>query len=160
VWWEWQDPSKKVNDVIQKDEHIRIETVCKEVEYVVVLVKKGDIENGMPIGECIPEPSRTYCLASLTRWLEIPRTCRQRVFQHLQQHFPNYIVSQVRRLQEGEDARDVVFDNRVFRHKTNPLFVELKLRVEAETQPTSLVVGEVDMAHTGIDKGKGRATDG
>jgi hypothetical protein len=53
VWWEWQDPSKKVNDAIN-ERHIRFETVFKVGEYVVVLVKKGDIENGMPIGGCIP----------------------------------------------------------------------------------------------------------
>jgi hypothetical protein len=53
VWWEWQDPSKKVIDVVNKEGHIGIETVCKEVEYVVVLVKIGEMENGMPIGESI-----------------------------------------------------------------------------------------------------------
>jgi hypothetical protein len=68
-------------------------------------------------------------------------------------------VSQVRRLQEGEDARHVVFDSRVFRHQTNPLFVELTLSAES-AQPTSEVVGEVDMATTEIGKGKGRAVDG
>jgi len=52
IWWEWQDPSKKVADAISKDGHIGIETVYKSVEYLVVLVKKGESENGMPIGTC------------------------------------------------------------------------------------------------------------
>jgi hypothetical protein len=58
VSWEWQDPNNKVIDAINKEGHLGIETVCKEVEYVVVLVKKGEIENGMPIGEPIPSASR------------------------------------------------------------------------------------------------------
>jgi len=60
-------------------------------------------------------------------------------------------VSQVRRLQEGEDARDVLFDSRFFRHKTNPLFVELELSAES-TRLTSAVVGDVDMAQTEMDE--------
>jgi hypothetical protein len=53
VCWEWQDPSRKVIDAINKDGHIAIETVCKEGEYLVALVKNGEMENGVPIGEAI-----------------------------------------------------------------------------------------------------------
>jgi hypothetical protein len=64
----------------------------------------------------------------------------------------------VRRLQEGEDAADVVFDSRFFRHKTNPLFVELELNTDP-FQPESAVAAEIEVAPR-IDKGKGRAVDG
>jgi hypothetical protein len=55
VWWEWQDPSKQVIDVIRKTGHKGIQTVRKKEEYIVALVKKGEAENGMPIGESIPQ---------------------------------------------------------------------------------------------------------
>jgi hypothetical protein len=84
--------------------------------------------------------------------VEIPRTCRRRAFLHIQQHFPNHIVSQVRRLQLGDDVRDVLFDSRTFRHQTNPLFVELSAE---PSQPDNVVVigGK-------LDKGKERAVGG
>ena len=50
LWWEWQDPDNTVLDAINKDGHLRIESVSKEGEYAVVLVKKGDLENGIPVG--------------------------------------------------------------------------------------------------------------
>jgi hypothetical protein len=52
-----------------------------------------------------------------------------------------------------------MFDNRYFSHKTNPLFVELKLGAE-RIQPTGAAVREIEIAQTGVDKGKGRAKDG
>jgi hypothetical protein len=67
-------------------------------------------------------------------------------------------VSQVRRLQEGEDARDVPFDNRYFPHKTNTLFVELELSTDS-AKPESAVPAEIEMALR-VDKGKRRAADG
>ena len=59
VWWEWQDPSTRVADVIMKKKKdgskvsIGIESVSKESEYVVALVEKDEKEGGMPIGELI-----------------------------------------------------------------------------------------------------------
>jgi hypothetical protein len=44
-------PSKKVLDAINKKGHVGIETVYREVEYIVALVKIGEKENGIPIGE-------------------------------------------------------------------------------------------------------------
>jgi len=37
-------------DAINKEGYLGLETVCKEVEYVVVLVKEGESENGVPVG--------------------------------------------------------------------------------------------------------------
>jgi hypothetical protein len=51
MFFQWQDPSKKVMDAINKKGHQGIETVCKDVEYIVALVKNGEQEHGMPIGE-------------------------------------------------------------------------------------------------------------
>jgi hypothetical protein len=50
VKWEWQDPDTKVMDAMSKKGVVRLESVYKEAEYVVVLVKKGESENGIPIG--------------------------------------------------------------------------------------------------------------
>jgi hypothetical protein len=54
VKWEWQDPDTKVMDAMSKEGVVRLESVCKEAEYVVVLVKEGKSENGIPIGVLIP----------------------------------------------------------------------------------------------------------
>ena len=67
VWWEWQDPSNKVIAAISKEGHIGVETVRKKEEYVVALVKKGEIENGMPIGEPTPQGLVHHYLATLSR---------------------------------------------------------------------------------------------
>jgi len=144
VWWEWQHPNKKVIDAINKEGHLGLETVSKEVEYVVVLVKKGEKENGRPIGEYPISCKERFNISSS----EIPRTRCQPALEHLQQQFPNHTVAQVRRLL-GDDASDVVFDNRSFYHKTNPLFVEL------DTDAT----GDTIMITTAkrLDKGKGKA---
>ncbi|KIM20260.1 hypothetical protein M408DRAFT_30512 [Serendipita vermifera MAFF 305830] len=135
VCWEWQDPSKKVLDVIGQDGHLGLEAVHKGVDYVVVLVKKGEEERGMPI--------------------DVPRTCREKAFFHLQRHFPNHKVSQVRKLQ-GDDASDIMFDVRYFPHKTNSLFVELQ--VEDQEQPLFVEV-EVgpELKTSSRRKGKERA---
>jgi hypothetical protein len=56
IWWEWQDPSMNVVDVIRRkneygeNESLGIESVVKEGEYVVVLLKENEMERGMPIG--------------------------------------------------------------------------------------------------------------
>ncbi|KIM20255.1 hypothetical protein M408DRAFT_30507 [Serendipita vermifera MAFF 305830] len=132
VWWQWQDPSKKVLEAINKEGHLRIETVCKEVEYVVVLVKKGETESGIPI--------------------DVPRTNRPRAFDYFQKLFPEYVVSRVCRL-HGAEAANEVFDNRSFRHQTNPLFVELRSQVPKTNTP---VIGFTNAA-TNMDKGKGKS---
>lgn len=124
LYFERQDPNEKIMDIINKDGYLGIESVFKEGEYVVALVKTGDKENGFPIN--------------------IPRCRRQPASLHLKEVFPNYRVSQVRRLQLGDDASHIVFDNRSFRHQTNPIFVEL--------------CAEANLFH-GAGKGKGRALD-
>lgn len=105
LYFEWQDPDEKVMDIINKEGYLGIERVYKEGEYLVALVKAGEEENGFPI--------------------DIPRVRRQPASLHLKEIFPDYTVSQVLRLQLGDDASDVMFDKRSFRHQTNPIFVEL-----------------------------------
>ncbi|KIM26139.1 hypothetical protein M408DRAFT_196768 [Serendipita vermifera MAFF 305830] len=141
VCWEWQDPSKKVLDVIGQKSHLGLETVHRGVDYVVVLVKKGEEEQGMPI--------------------DVPRTCREKAFAHLERYFrnheafQNHKVSQVRKLQ-GDDASDILFDVRYFPQKTNSLFVELQ--VEDQEQPLFVEV-EVgpELRTSSRRKGKERA---
>jgi len=50
TFYEWQDPNKKVQDAVNIEGYLGVESVCKDGEYVVALVKKGEDENGFPIG--------------------------------------------------------------------------------------------------------------
>ncbi|KIM26147.1 hypothetical protein M408DRAFT_10010 [Serendipita vermifera MAFF 305830] len=52
LYFERQDPNEKIMDIINKDGYLGIESVFKEGEYVVALVKTGDKENGFPIKLC------------------------------------------------------------------------------------------------------------
>ena len=57
----------------------------------------------------------------------IPRNHRQPVAVHFQEKvFPNDKVAKVLLLESGADASPMIFDNRLFPHKSNPLFVELE----------------------------------
>ena len=49
--YEWQDPNKKIVDAVNSDGSLGIESVYKEREYVVALVKKGERVRGFPIGK-------------------------------------------------------------------------------------------------------------
>jgi hypothetical protein len=71
----------------------------------------------------------------------IPRSERQPASVHFQERvFPNNQVGAILLLENGADASPMVFDNRRFHHKTNPLYVEL-------------------IASYGLE-GKGKETDG
>lgn len=110
VFWEWQDPSTKVIDVIMKKkdgkkESMCIEMVSKDGEYVVALVEKDEQENGMPI--------------------DLPRKHRQPASVHLQKVFPKFTVAQVLGLKDGEDVSEKLFDRRLFQPMTNSVYIKV-----------------------------------
>jgi len=56
VWWEWQRPAIRILDAMKKQQGegemkgVRIKTVIKTGEYVIVLVKKDKEECELPVG--------------------------------------------------------------------------------------------------------------
>ncbi|KIM25729.1 hypothetical protein M408DRAFT_206868 [Serendipita vermifera MAFF 305830] len=129
VFWEWQDPSTRVVDMImrkKKDgtkESICIEMVSKDGEYVVALVEKDEQEYGMPIGQHSPFPR--YYVISYHVTTELPRKHRQPASVHLQKVFPKFTVAQVLGLLDGDDVSEKLFDRRLFHPMTNPVYVKV-----------------------------------
>lgn len=137
IYFEWQDPNTKVMDIVNKNGYLGIERVERDGEYLVILVMIGEKEYGKPIG--------------------IPRIIGQPASVHFRDVFPEYKVSQVRLLQEGHDASDILFNKRVFRHHTNPIVVELcaetKILHRDKNSPSDSIVGMTMVKGEGGDLG-------
>ncbi|KIM26188.1 hypothetical protein M408DRAFT_330748 [Serendipita vermifera MAFF 305830] len=127
VWWEWQMPKKRIADAIMENRQPRLHvskrstgkqregkekgefelrSVFEEGEYIVALVGSEGKERGAPV--CIPRRERQPAAAYIQEAI-----------------FPNHTVSKVLHMEDGSDISEVIFDNRNFDHKTNPLYVEL-----------------------------------
>jgi hypothetical protein len=146
VWWECQTADRRIADVIMeekrtgtrpgkprrlvktesKEQKFEIRSVLENGEYLVALVEQDGRERGMPVGLFF-----TFARASMTalrhpHGIGIPRSERQPTSIHFQEKvFPNNKVGTILLLENGADASPMIFDNRRFHHKTNPLYVEL-----------------------------------
>jgi hypothetical protein len=146
MWWECQIPSKRVLEAILEEKRIimerekaghgsnteqerrkvEIRSVLKDGEYLVALVGKDGVESGVPVGQSVLSLRRGTGMVTLPCSVGIPRSHRQPAVAHFQQKvFPNDKVAKVLLLENGADASPMIFDNRRFHHKSNPLYVEL-----------------------------------
>jgi hypothetical protein len=147
VWWECQTADRKIADVIMEEKRTRtprpgkhrrvvkndpkeqkfeIRSVLENGEYLVALVGEDGRERGVPVGQFFTFTRGTMTALSHLHGIGIPRSERQPTSSHFQgKVFPNNKVEAILLLENGADASPLVFDNRRFHHKTNPLYVEL-----------------------------------
>jgi hypothetical protein len=147
VWWECQTADRRIAEVIMeekrtaapgsgkprrpvknetKEPKFEIRSVLENGEYLVALVGQDGRERGMPVGQFFTFARSSMMALRHSHGIGIPRSERQPTSIHFQEKvFPNNKVGTILLLKNGADASPIIFDNRRFHHKTNPLYVEL-----------------------------------